>query len=132
MVSDPIADLLTRIRNGALAHHATVAVPHSGMKEHIVKVLVEEGFIDSFEVTGEVPAKSIVVTLKPPSRRQGKALNGLKRVSSPGRRVYAGKQEIPRVLNGLGVAIISTSRGIMTGREAHHLGIGGEVVAYVW
>jgi len=131
MNSDTIADMLTRIRNANAAHHRTVEIPASRMKTEIARVLAEEGFIESYEMTGEATRATLVVTLKAASPR-GRALNGLRRISRPGLRVYAGKTDIPRVLGGLGIAIISTSRGLMTGRAAQGAGLGGEVVAYVW
>ena len=131
MNSDTIADMLTRIRNANSAHHRTVEIPASRIKTEIARVLVEEGYIDSYEVTGDAAKPTLVVTLKGGSPR-GRALNGLRRISKPGLRVYAGKSEIPRVLGGLGTAIISTSQGLMTGNAARRAGLGGEVVAYVW
>ena len=131
MTSDSIADMLTRIRNANLAHHRTVEIPVSKMKVEIARVLTEEGFVDGYEVSGEAPMQVLTVTLKPGNPR-GRALSGLRRISRPGLRVYARKSEIPRVLGGLGVAIISTSRGLMTGRAAQRAGLGGEVVAFVW
>src|ERR1700676_4566975 len=131
MTSDSIADMLTRIRNANQAHHRTVEIPVSKMKVEIARVLTEEGFVDGYEVSGEAPMQVLTVTLKPGSPR-GRALSGLRRISRPGLRVYARKSEIPRVLGGLGVAIISTSRGLMTGRAAQRAGLGGEVVPFVW
>ena len=131
MNSDTIADMLTRIRNANAAHHRTVEIPASRMKTEIARVLAEEGYVESFATSGEGPQALLVVTLKPAGNR-GRALNGLRRISRPGLRVYARKSEIPRVLGGLGIAIISTSHGLMTGRAAQRAGLGGEVVAYVW
>ena len=131
MMSDTIADMLTRIRNASAANHHTVAIPASKMKVEIAKVLTAEGFVDSFEVDGESPQQLLTITLKPRTPR-GRALSGLRRISRPGLRVYARKTEIPRVLGGLGIAIISTSHGLMTGQAAQRAGLGGEVVAYVW
>ncbi len=131
MTSDTIADMLTRIRNANAAHHKNVTVPASKMKVEIARVLKEEGFIEDFELDGEVPAAVLTCTFKPRSR-EGRPLSGLRRISRPGLRVYARKTEIPRVLGGLGIAIISTSRGLMTGHAAQRQGLGGEVVAYVW
>ncbi|HEY8675499.1 MAG TPA: 30S ribosomal protein S8 [Candidatus Dormibacteraeota bacterium] len=131
MMSDTIADMLTRIRNANAANHHTVAVPASKMKVEIARVLAAEGFVDGFDVDGEVPQQLLTITLKPRTPR-GRALSGLRRISRPGLRVYARKTEIPRVLGGLGIAIISTSRGLMTGQAAQRAGLGGEVVAYVW
>lgn len=131
MNSDTIADMLTRIRNANGAHHQTVEIPASKVKTEIARVLTEEGFIESFEVNGETAHKTLVVTLKPGTPK-GRPLNGLRRVSRPGLRVYVSKADIPRVLGGLGVALISTSGGLMTGAAAKRAGLGGEVVAYVW
>jgi small subunit ribosomal protein S8 len=131
MMSDTIADMLTRIRNANAANHHTVAIPASKMKVEIAKVLTAEGFVESFEVGGEAPQQLLTITLKPRTPR-GRALSGLRRISRPGLRVYARKSEIPRVLGGLGIAIISTSHGLMTGQAAQRAGLGGEVVAYVW
>src|ERR1022692_2389437 len=131
MMSDTIADMLTRIRNANAANHHTVVIPVSKMKVEIAKVLTAEGFVEAYEVGGEVPQQLLTITLKPRTPR-GRALSGLRRISRPGLRVYARKSEIPRVLGGLGVAIISTSRGLMTGRAAQRAGLGGEVVAFVW
>jgi len=131
MTSDTIADMLTRIRNANTAHHRTVEVPASRMKVEIARVLQEEGFIESFSQTGEGAHAMLTVTLKPATTK-GRALSGLRRISRPGLRVYARKSETPRVLGGLGIAIISTSHGLMTGRAAQRAGLGGEVVAYVW
>ncbi|HEX4755187.1 MAG TPA: 30S ribosomal protein S8 [Candidatus Dormibacteraeota bacterium] len=130
-MSDTIADMLTRIRNANAANHQTVAIPASKMKVEIARVLAAEGFVDSFSVDGEVPQQLLTITLKPRTPR-GRALSGLRRISRPGLRVYARKSEIPRVLGGLGIAIISTSHGLMTGQAAQRAGLGGEVVAYVW
>jgi small subunit ribosomal protein S8 len=131
MMSDTIADMLTRIRNASAANHHTVVIPASKMKVEIAKVLTAEGFVDSFEVDGEAPQQLLTITLKARTPR-GRALSGLRRISRPGLRVYARKTEIPRVLGGLGIAIISTSHGLMTGQAAQRAGLGGEVVAYVW
>ena len=131
MMSDTIADMLTRIRNANAANHHTVAVPASKMKVEIARLLTAEGFVESFAVDGEAPREVLSITLKPRTPR-GRALSGLRRISRPGLRVYARKSEIPRVLGGLGIAIISTSHGLMTGQAAQRAGLGGEVVAYVW
>lgn len=131
MLSDTIADMLTRIRNANLANHRTVAIPASKIKVEIARVLAEEGFIDAFGVDGEAPRQTLTVTLKPGTPR-GRALSGLRRISRPGLRVYVRTGEIPRVLGGLGIAIISTSHGLMTGQAARRAGLGGEVIAYVW
>jgi small subunit ribosomal protein S8 len=131
MMSDTIADMLTRIRNANAANHHEVAIPASKMKVEIARVLAAEGFVDSFSVDGEAPQQLLTITLKPRTPR-GRALSGLRRISRPGLRVYARKTEIPRVLGGLGIAIISTSHGLMTGQAAQRAGLGGEVLAYVW
>ena len=127
-MTDPIADMLTRIRNGVQARMTTVDVaPVSKVKVEIAKILKSEGYIDNYAVTGEGIEKKIVVTLK-----DGRVISGIKRISKPGLRVYAKGDEIPKVLNGLGIAIISTSNGMMTDKQARKLHIGGEVIAYVW
>ncbi|MGI8848327.1 MAG: 30S ribosomal protein S8 [Candidatus Dormibacteria bacterium] len=131
MISDPIADMLTRIRNANSANHRTVTLPTSRTKQRIAQVLQDEGFITSHEVAGEKPHEMLTITLKARSPK-GRALSGLRRISRPGLRVYARKTDIPRVLGGLGVAVISTSQGLMTGQSAQRAGLGGEVIAYVW
>ncbi|MGO8687413.1 MAG: 30S ribosomal protein S8 [Candidatus Dormibacteria bacterium] len=131
MTSDTIADMLTRVRNANAANHRTVEVPSSRMKAEIARVLKEEGFIADYAVSGEPPQETITITFKARSAR-GRALSGLRRISRPGLRVYARKSELPRVLGGLGVAVISTSQGLMTGQTAQRMGLGGEVVAFVW
>jgi small subunit ribosomal protein S8 len=132
MITDPIADMLTRVRNASSANHEEVAVPSSRMKRGIAELLVEEGYILGAVVEGEAPHETLKLRLKPRERSMVRALQGLRRISRPGLRVYARKSEIPRVLGGLGIAIISTSRGLMTGQRAQREGLGGEVVAYVW
>jgi small subunit ribosomal protein S8 len=131
MISDTIADMLTRVRNANAANHRTVIIPSSRMKVEIARVLKEEGFIADYSVSGETPQEIITLTFKPRSPR-GRALSGLRRISRPGLRVYARKSELPRVLGGLGIAVISTSQGLMTGQTAQRRGLGGEVVAFVW
>jgi small subunit ribosomal protein S8 len=131
MTSDTIADMLTRIRNANAANHRTCTVPVSKMKVEIARVLKDEGFIDDYALGEPGVGQVLTITLKPRTQR-GRALSGLRRISRPGLRVYARKTEVPRVLGGLGVAIISTSRGLMTGHAAQRAGLGGEVVAYVW
>jgi small subunit ribosomal protein S8 len=130
-VSDPIADMLTRIRNASRARHADVVVPASRTKRQIARILLEEGFIAEVREEQDGPRQVLRVTLK---YVDGKApvVSGLKRISKPGLRVYARKTEIPRVLGGLGLVIVSTSQGIMTGAQAHKAQLGGEVLAYVW
>ncbi len=131
MLTDPISDMLTRIRNANKALQDTVTMPTSRAKTEIARLLKEEGFIEDFAVGEPGVGQVLTITLKPRTQR-GRALSGLRRISRPGLRVYARKTEIPRVLGGLGVAIISTSRGLMTGHAAQRAGLGGEVVAYVW
>ena len=135
-VSDPIADMLTRIRNATMAGHSVTAMPSSKMKADIARILKEEGFIKSFQVVdGERPSQKVLrIRLKyVGDRRQRRSvLTGLERISRPGRRVYTSKQNIPWVLSGMGIAIISTPKGMMTGREARKQGVGGEIVCKVW
>ena len=130
MVTDPIADMLTRIRNAVQARHDNVVIPSSKEKLEIARILKEEGYITDFTVEGE-DRKNIVVTLKY-GKNDEKAITGLKRISKPGLRVYAQADKLPRVLNGLGIAILSTSKGVMTDKEAKAKHVGGEVLAYVW
>ena len=131
-MTDPIADMLTRIRNGLQAGHETVAIPASKMKVEIARILKQEGFINNYTVAGDTAKdKTITIELKYGPDNQ-KVITGLKRISKPGLRVYAKGDNIPRVLNGLGVAIISTSKGLMSDRDARKANLGGEVVAYVW
>lgn len=128
-VTDPIADMLTRIRNAAMAKHVDVNIPVSKMKTEIASILLREGYIRGFQLVDR--GRQLRIRLKYDSQRQP-AISGLKRVSKPGRRVYAGRDELPRVLGGLGVAILSTSEGVVTAKEAAHRGIGGEVVGFIW
>jgi small subunit ribosomal protein S8 len=131
MLTDPIGDMLTRIRNANLALHETVEMPVSGMKKEIARILQQEGYIDSYDVSRGERHDTLVVRLRyGPSRER--VISGLKRVSKPGRRVYAKKDRPHRVLGGMGVAILSTSNGVVTGRQALELGLGGEVLCYVW
>ena len=131
-MTDPIADMLTRIRNANVAGHKTVDVPASKIKKSIAGILKEEGYILNYKVEGEkVSEKKITITLKYGPKNE-KVISGIKRISKPGLRVYAKSNAIPRVLNGLGIAIISTSQGVMTDREARKQHAGGEVIAYVW
>jgi small subunit ribosomal protein S8 len=130
-MSDPIADMLTRIRNGVSARHDSVRMPSSKLKIAIAKVLREEGFIKDFEVTQEGSRAFLKVDLSYTGRKEP-VLSGIKRVSKPGLRVYVQKREIPRVLGGLGVAILSTPEGVMTGQHARQKSVGGEVLCYVW
>ena len=131
IVTDPIADMLTRIRNAQTARHETVLVPDSKTKRAIANILLNEGYISNVELIEDKIQNEIKITLKYAENNK-KVMSGLKRISKPGLRVYAGVDELPRVLNGLGIAIISTSKGIVTDREARKLGLGGEVLAYVW
>ena len=129
-ITDPIADMLTRIRNAGSAKHATVDIPSSKMKKAIAEILLEEGYIKNFQIINDGLQGIIRVTLK--YNGTEKAIAGLRRVSKPGLRVYAGADELPRVLRGLGIAIISTSKGIMTDKKARQENVGGEVLAFVW
>lgn len=129
--TDPIADMLTRIRNANSAKHKTVDVPASKMKTAIAEILFREGYIKSFEVISNENQGIIRITLKY-DEKGTRVIEGIKRISKPGLRVYAGKEELPKVLNGLGIAIISTSKGLKTDKEAREAGMGGEVLAYVW
>ena len=131
-MSDPIADMLTRIRNANTAKHDTVDVPASKMKLAIAQILLDEGFIKNFEVIEKGNFKTIHITLKYGVDKNDKIITGIKRISKPGLRVYANKEELPRVLGGLGIAIISTNQGIVTDKKARELQVGGEVLAYVW
>jgi small subunit ribosomal protein S8 len=130
-MTDPIADMLTRLRNANSAYHDSVAMPHSKIKAHIAEILQQEGYIASFRVEDAEVGKNLVIILKFGNQRE-RSIAGIKRVSKPGLRVYAKKDNLPRVLGGLGVAIISTSAGLMTDRQAKKSGVGGEVLAYVW
>ena len=129
--TDPIADMLTRIRNANSAKHKTVDVPASKMKTAIAEILFKEGYIKSFEIINNKNQGIIRITLKY-DEKGTRVIDGIKRISKPGFRVYAGKEELPRVLNGLGIAIISTSKGLKTDKEAREAGMGGEVLAYIW
>ena len=130
-ITDPIADMLTRIRNAGTAKHETVDVPASKMKVAIAQILLEEGYIKSYSLVDNGNQGVIHITLKYLAKKQP-AISGLKRVSKPGLRIYAGTEELPKVLKGLGVAIVSTSKGVMTDKKARELHIGGEVLAFVW
>jgi small subunit ribosomal protein S8 len=133
-MTDPIADMLTRVRNANQAYHDTTTMPHSKIKVHIAEILVNEGYIASYAVNdpteGEV-GKTLSITLKYGQNRE-RSIAGVRRISKPGLRVYAKSNALPKVLGGLGIAIISTSKGLLTDRQAHTSGVGGEVVAYVW
>ena len=128
-MSDPIADMLTRIRNANSAYHEMVEMPASTVKAAVLNILKEEGFVKNFESVNN--GKTLKVTLKYGSNKE-KVISGIKRISKPGLRVYAKKEELPRVLGGLGIAVISTSQGVMSDKTARKLGLGGEVIAYVW
>ena len=130
-ITDPIADMLTRIRNANTEKHEAVSVPASKVKVAIAKILLDEGYISGYDVIEDGLQGVIKITLKYAANKT-KVISGLKRVSKPGLRVYAGKDELPRVLRGLGIAIISTSKGIMTDKEARKLNVGGEVLAFIW
>ena len=129
MMTDPIADMLTRIRNANQMRNATVSMPSSNLKAEIAKLLLEEGYIENYEVSGEVK-KELTITLKYVENER--VITGLKRISKPGLRVQTSVEKLPKVYNGMGIAIISTSKGLMTDAKARELGVGGEVVAYVW
>jgi small subunit ribosomal protein S8 len=132
MLTDPVADMLTRIRNANKALHDRVEMPNSRLKEEIARILKEEGYVREYRVEErELPYKVLVIDLKY-GRSRERVLTGLKRISKPGRRIYAGKDRLPRVLGGMGTAILSTSRGVITSRTAEREGIGGEVICFVW
>jgi small subunit ribosomal protein S8 len=130
-MTDPIADFLTRIRNGIMAAHETVEIPSSKLKREMARILDEQGYIDSFEVRPGEPGERIVVRLKYTENRTS-VISGLRRVSRPGQRMYVDAKHVPKVLGGMGTAIVSTSQGVMTGHDARRAGVGGEVVAEVW
>ena len=132
MLTDPVADMLTRIRNANKALHETVEMPNSRLKEEIARILKEEGYVRDYRVEQDArPYKVLVIELKY-GRGRERVLTGLKRISKPGRRIYAGKDALPRVLGGMGTAILSTSRGVITSRTAEREGVGGEVICFVW
>jgi small subunit ribosomal protein S8 len=133
-MSDPIADMLTRVRNALLREHPSVSMPYSQIKESIAKVLKDEGYIEDFQVMSQQPRDVLQLELKYKGGRRDRrsVITGLERVSKPGRRHYVGKDEIPWVLSGMGISIVTTSKGIMTGQQARHQGIGGEVICKVW
>ncbi len=134
MITDPIADMLTRVRNALMVGHTTVSMPNSKMKQAIAAILQEEGYIESFAVAGEGAKPVLTLDLKYYGKRRVRqpVISSIKRVSTPGRRVYVGKSEIPWVLSGMGVAILSTPKGVMTGTQARRQGLGGEVLAFVY
>ena len=131
LINDPVADMLTRIRNALVAKHETTTLPASNMKKAIAQILVDEGYIKGFEVIDDGAQGTIKLTLKYDGNRKG-VISGLKRISKPGLRVYAKSEDIPKVLGGLGIAIISTSKGVMTDRQARKNAVGGEVLCYIW
>ena len=131
-MSDPIADMLTRIRNANTAKHDTVDVPSSKMKLAIAQILLEEGYIKKYDIVEEGNFKTIRITLKYNADKTERIISGIKRISKPGLRVYAGKEDLPKVLGGLGIAIISTNQGVVTDKKARELQVGGEVPAFVW
>ena len=131
-MSDPIADMLTRIRNANTAKHDTVDVPASKMKIAIANILVDEGYIQKYDLVEDGNFKTLHITLKYGEDKNDKIISGIKRISKPGLRVYAGKEDLPRVLGGLGIAILSTNQGVITDKKARELGVGGEVLAFVW
>ena len=131
-MSDPIADMLTRIRNANTAKHDTVDVPSSKMKLSIAKILLDEGYIKAYELVDNGNFKDIHITLKYGKDKNEKIISGIKRISKPGLRIYAGKDQLPKVLGGLGIAILSTNKGVITDKEARKLQVGGEVLAFVW
>ena len=132
MVNDTISDMLTRLRNANLAKHQIVEVPSTKMTRNIASILLEEGFIQSFEEIGENFNAQLLLSLKYKGKNRQPVITALRRVSKPGLRVYANRKELPRVLGGLGIAVISTSQGVMTDSKARHQGLGGEVLCYVW
>ena len=131
-MTDPIADMLTRIRNANTAKHDTVDVPASKIKTEITRILLDEGYIKAYEIVEDGVVKTIKITLKYGADKNQKVISGLKRISKPGLRVYAGVENMPKVLGGLGIAIISTNKGIVTDKEARAMNVGGEVLAFVW
>ena len=130
-ITDPIADMLTRIRNANSARHLSVDIPASNLKKSIAEILLEEGYIKNYQIIDDGKQGIIRVSLKYAENKQ-RVISGIKRISKPGLRVYAGKDELPRVLKGLGIAIVSTSKGIMTDKKARKENVGGEVLAYIW
>ena len=131
-MTDPIADMLTRIRNANTAKHDTVDVPASKIKTEIARILLDEGYMKAYEIVEDGVVKTIKITLKYGADKNQKVISGLKRISKPGLRVYAGVENMPKVLGGLGIAIISTNKGIVTDKEARAMNVGGEVLAFVW
>ncbi|MCL2047753.1 MAG: 30S ribosomal protein S8 [Defluviitaleaceae bacterium] len=132
MLSDPIGDMLTRIRNANMARHTKVDVPSSKMKEAIASILVKEGYVKGYEIVTNGVKKTMRITLKYGKNKNEKVIAGLKRISKPGLRVYVGCEDLPKVLNGLGTAIVSTNKGVMTDKDARTQGVGGEILAFIW
>ena len=130
--SDPIADMLTRIRNANTAKHDTVDVPASKMKVAIANILLEEGYIKKYEIVEDGGFQTIRISLKYNNNKSERIISGIKKISKPGLRIYAGKEDMPKVLGGLGIAIVSTNQGVITDKKARELGVGGEVLAFVW
>ena len=130
-MNDPIADMLTRVRNANSAGQATVSMPSSKKLVEIARIMVQEGYVQGFEVLPAEPRDILEITLKYGAKKE-RVIRGIKRISKPGLRIYAGKDELPRVLGGMGTAVVSTSKGVMTDREARKAGVGGEVIAYIW
>ena len=130
-MNDPIADMLTRGRNANSAGKATVSMPSSKKLVEIARIMTEEGYVQGYEITPAAPRDILEITLKYGDKKE-KVIRGIKRISKPGLRIYAGKDELPRVLGGLGTAVVSTSKGVMTDRDARKAGVGGEVIAYIW
>ena len=131
-MSDPIADMLTRIRNANTAKHDTVDVPASKMKLAIANILLEEGYIKKYEIVEDGGFQTIRISLKYDNNKSERIISGIKKISKPGLRIYAGKEDMPKVLGGLGIAIVSTNQGVITDKKARELGVGGEVLAFVW
>lgn len=131
MLTDPIADMLTRIRNANTERHATVDIPASNMKTRLAEILKEEGFIEDFTILEEAPQNTIRIQLKYINKKE-RVISGIRRISKPGLRIYVHSHELPKVLGGLGIAVISTSKGVMTDRDARKQNVGGEVICYVW
>ena len=130
--NDPIADMLTRIRNANTAKHDTVDVPASKMKLAIANILLEEGYIKKYEIVEDGGFQTIRISLKYNNNKSERIISGIKKISKPGLRIYAGKEDMPKVLGGLGIAIVSTNQGVITDKKARELGVGGEVLAFVW
>jgi small subunit ribosomal protein S8 len=130
-MTDPIADMLARIRNASTARHEEVAIPASKIKESIARILADEGFVEGFEIRADGTHPVIAIRLRYSDERE-RAISGIRRISKPGRRVYRGVRELPRVLGGLGIAIVSTSQGVMTDKQARRQRLGGEILAYIW